>query len=88
MDPAAVVRRPSARDVINATSTPSNQVYLVVFDDRFLWTVSLMEGVMTKLFFSLLAAVALTGAFIAEAVAAFPPNDWHPADKSRPFHWQ
>jgi hypothetical protein len=45
-----------------------------------------MEGVMTKLVFSLLAAIALTGAFIAEAMAAFPPNDWHPADKSGTFH--
>jgi hypothetical protein len=45
-----------------------------------------MEGVMTKLVFSLLAAVALTGAFIAEAVAAFPPNDWHPAEKSRTYY--
>jgi hypothetical protein len=41
---------------------------------------------MKKLVLSLLAAVALTGAFIAEAVAAFPPNDWHPAEKSRAFH--
>jgi hypothetical protein len=32
---------------------------------------------MKKLVFSLLAAVALTGAFLAEAIAAFPPNDWH-----------
>jgi hypothetical protein len=45
-----------------------------------------MEGVMKKFVFSLLAAVAVTGAFIAEAVAAFPPNDWHPAGKSRTFH--
>jgi hypothetical protein len=42
-----------------------------------------MEGVMKKFVFSLLAAVAVTGAFIAEAVAAFPPNDWHTAGKSR-----
>jgi hypothetical protein len=40
---------------------------------------------MKKLVFSLLAAVALSGAFLAEAVAAFPPNDWHPSKKSRPF---
>jgi hypothetical protein len=26
------------------------------------------------------------GAFIADAVAAFPPNDWHPAEKSLAFH--
>jgi hypothetical protein len=41
---------------------------------------------MKKLVFSLLAAAALMGAFIAEAVAAFPPNDWHPAEKSRAFY--
>jgi hypothetical protein len=31
---------------------------------------------MKKLVFSLLAAVAPGGVFLAEAVAAFPPNDW------------
>jgi hypothetical protein len=30
---------------------------------------------MKKLAFSLLAAVAISGVFLAEAVAAFPPND-------------
>ena len=39
---------------------------------------------MKKLVLSLLAA--LMGAFIGEAVAAFPPNDWHPAEKGRTFH--
>jgi hypothetical protein len=37
---------------------------------------------MTKLIFSLFSSVALTGVFIAKAVAAFPPNDWHPAEKN------
>jgi hypothetical protein len=41
---------------------------------------------MTKLVFSLFSLVALTGAFIADAVAAFPPNDWHPAENSPAFH--
>jgi len=41
---------------------------------------------MKKLVFSLLAAVALSGVFFAEAVAAFPPNDWHPAKNSRTEH--
>jgi hypothetical protein len=35
-EPAAVVRGPSARDVINATSNRSKQVYTDGFDDRFL----------------------------------------------------
>jgi hypothetical protein len=39
---------------------------------------------MKKLVFSLLAVVALGGVFLAEAVAAFPPNDWQqPLRKSR-----
>jgi hypothetical protein len=45
-----------------------------------------MEGVMAKLVLSLFSMIALTGAFIADAVAAFPPNDWHPAEKSGAFH--
>jgi hypothetical protein len=40
-----------------------------------------MEGVMKKLVSSLFSVVASTGAFLADAVAAFPPNDWHPAEK-------
>jgi hypothetical protein len=36
----------------------------------------LTEGVMKKLLFSLFAVAALSGAFLVEAVAAFPPNDW------------
>jgi hypothetical protein len=37
---------------------------------------------MTKLIFSLFSLLALTGVFIAKAVAAFPPNDWHPVEKN------
>jgi hypothetical protein len=36
----------------------------------------LVEGIMKKLLFSLFAVAALSGAFLVEAVAAFPPNDW------------
>jgi len=36
----------------------------------------LTEGVMKKLLFYLFAVAALSGAFLVEAVAAFPPNDW------------
>ena len=41
---------------------------------------------MKSMDFSFLAVLALTGAFIAKAVAAFPSNDWHPGEKSRAFH--
>jgi hypothetical protein len=37
---------------------------------------------MKKLIISLFSLVGLTGSFIADAVAAFPPNDWHPAEKT------
>jgi len=36
----------------------------------------LIEGVMEKLLFSLFAVVVLSGTFLADAVAAFPSNDW------------
>jgi hypothetical protein len=42
--------------------------------------------IMKKLVFSLFSVVASTGVFIAKAVAAFPPNDWHPAEKSCTAH--
>jgi hypothetical protein len=45
-----------------------------------------MEGIMKKLVLSLFSVVASTGVFIGEAVAAFPPNDWHPAENSPPLH--
>ena len=32
---------------------------------------------MKKLLFSVFAVLVLSGVFLAEAVAAFPPNDWH-----------
>jgi hypothetical protein len=37
---------------------------------------------MKRLVFSLLAAVALSGVFLAEAVAAFPPNDGIPSRRA------
>jgi hypothetical protein len=36
---------------------------------------------MKKLLFSLLTIAVLSGAFLAEAVAAFPPNDWQQLHK-------
>jgi hypothetical protein len=37
-----------------------------------------LEGVMKKLLLSLTAIIVITGAFFAEAVAAYPVNgDWH-----------
>jgi hypothetical protein len=37
---------------------------------------------MQKLLISALAIVILSAAFLAEAVAAFPPNDWQTMDGS------
>jgi hypothetical protein len=37
---------------------------------------------MKKLLFSALAVLVLSGVFLVEAVAAFPPNDWHDFPRS------
>jgi hypothetical protein len=41
-----------------------------------------MEGAMKKLPVSLFAVVSVSGVFLAEAVAALPPNHWHHLPKN------
>jgi hypothetical protein len=42
-----------------------------------------MEGVMRTFLVSAFAAIVLSAAFLADAVAAYPPNDWHRVDTTR-----
>ena len=42
-----------------------------------------MEGVMRTFLISTLAVIVLSAAFLADAIAAYPPNDWQRVDTTR-----